>query len=369
MNFKEHENNQYTKEKDIVERYLVRIIQRYFEIENIHSKESVEAIIIESISRFNCIFGMDTEFIKSLNGKIGKIVLSIDSIGGEPIFEKNSAFNKDFGTAANTICEGNDDRLSNNREPIQHNHVQADFNRLKETLEQWDSIGEMHVHDNKSILDMLDYVSTNIQVDLLAVEHLRAAILDYEALTVCRSDEMESLYNNKMNYILRYIEDVILVLGDAQLAVQLSVNWLEKGIKYTDETLKEYSEKIQRALLGFPENQKIDLMQQVMLNTPKTLAEGEFSILTGNSSVTTYNTGVPINSKSRIRLYLRYDNEYGTNTVLLPFTYIDNGIKVVIQGGYSSDGTIVIKNNISGSMSGHISNLKVYYQITGITEV
>lgn len=33
----------------------------------------------------------------------------------EPAFTKNNAFNKNFGTAAGTVCQGNDSRLSNAR--------------------------------------------------------------------------------------------------------------------------------------------------------------------------------------------------------------------------------------------------------------
>ena len=47
MNLREHENNHFTKEKNEIEKYLLRIIQRYFDIENNLTKESVEAIIIE----------------------------------------------------------------------------------------------------------------------------------------------------------------------------------------------------------------------------------------------------------------------------------------------------------------------------------
>ncbi|NLD86758.1 MAG: hypothetical protein GX633_00670, partial [Clostridiales bacterium] len=38
----------------------------------------------------------------------------------EPVFTKNTAFNKNFGTAAGTVCQGNDSRLSNLREPVSH---------------------------------------------------------------------------------------------------------------------------------------------------------------------------------------------------------------------------------------------------------
>lgn len=38
----------------------------------------------------------------------------------EPAFTKNTAFNKDFGTVAGTVCQGNDSRLSDNRTPKAH---------------------------------------------------------------------------------------------------------------------------------------------------------------------------------------------------------------------------------------------------------
>ena len=40
----------------------------------------------------------------------------------EPAFSKNSAFNKNFGTAAGTVAQGNDSRLSDARTPTSHTH-------------------------------------------------------------------------------------------------------------------------------------------------------------------------------------------------------------------------------------------------------
>ena len=45
----------------------------------------------------------------------------------EPAFTKKTAFNKDFGTATGTVCEGNDARLSNARTPLAHTHKKADI--------------------------------------------------------------------------------------------------------------------------------------------------------------------------------------------------------------------------------------------------
>ncbi len=41
--------------------------------------------------------------------------VSLAQIGAEPAFTKNNAFNKNFGSAAGTVCQGNDARLSNSR--------------------------------------------------------------------------------------------------------------------------------------------------------------------------------------------------------------------------------------------------------------
>lgn len=42
------------------------------------------------------------------------------SIGAKPNFSENTAFNKNFGNSAGTVCEGNDERLSDQREPTAH---------------------------------------------------------------------------------------------------------------------------------------------------------------------------------------------------------------------------------------------------------
>lgn len=40
---------------------------------------------------------------------------SASEVGAEPAFSKNTAFNKNFGSSAGTVCQGNDSRLSNSR--------------------------------------------------------------------------------------------------------------------------------------------------------------------------------------------------------------------------------------------------------------
>lgn len=55
--------------------------------------------------------------------------------GKEPIISKNSAFNKSFGNTEGTVCEGNDSRLSNSRDPNPHVHQVNDISGLSGLLE------------------------------------------------------------------------------------------------------------------------------------------------------------------------------------------------------------------------------------------
>lgn len=45
--------------------------------------------------------------------------------GKEPAFSKNTAFNKNFGSSAGTVCQGNDPRLSDARTPTEHTHTKS----------------------------------------------------------------------------------------------------------------------------------------------------------------------------------------------------------------------------------------------------
>lgn len=50
--------------------------------------------------------------------------------GSEPSFSKNNAFNKNFGSAASTVCVGNDGRLSDARTPVSHSYAyHSDINQ------------------------------------------------------------------------------------------------------------------------------------------------------------------------------------------------------------------------------------------------
>lgn len=54
--------------------------------------------------------------------------------GKEPVIIKKTAFNKDFGTVSGTVCEGDDSRLSNDRNPLAHTHAITDITDLSTEL-------------------------------------------------------------------------------------------------------------------------------------------------------------------------------------------------------------------------------------------
>jgi hypothetical protein len=55
--------------------------------------------------------------------------------GKESVFSKNTAFNKNFGTTAGTVTQGNDSRLSDSRTPTSHTHSITDVTGLQSALD------------------------------------------------------------------------------------------------------------------------------------------------------------------------------------------------------------------------------------------
>ena len=68
------------------------------------------------VSKFFRIVANNDSIMATFDGSEEKVLkLTPGMSGSEPAFTKNTAFNKNFGTAAGTVCQGNDGRLSNAR--------------------------------------------------------------------------------------------------------------------------------------------------------------------------------------------------------------------------------------------------------------
>lgn len=124
MNIEKKNNNIYTKELDTMDAYLLNIIKRFFQNDVETINNSAEAIILEAVTRAKKEIRLDGRYgVSSINDRSGAVTITAGDIGAEPvILEKHTAFNKDFGTEEDTVCEGNDPRLSDARVPLEHTH-------------------------------------------------------------------------------------------------------------------------------------------------------------------------------------------------------------------------------------------------------
>lgn len=82
------------------------------------------SVIIEDITEYqqegdtlgaNDMNSIGTEVNSHISNKSNPHGVTASQVGAEPAFSKNSAFNKNFGSGAGTVCQGNDSRLSNAR--------------------------------------------------------------------------------------------------------------------------------------------------------------------------------------------------------------------------------------------------------------
>lgn len=65
--------------------------------------------------------------------------------GKEPVFSKNTAFNKNFGSTVGTVCQGNDVRLSDARTPLAHSHTISDVTGLQTALDSKATSTHSHI--------------------------------------------------------------------------------------------------------------------------------------------------------------------------------------------------------------------------------
>lgn len=283
MSLEQHEDNRFTKERDEVEKYLLRIIQRYFDIENVYTQESIEAIIVESLTRYKqSIFHEKGGFLFSLNQRTGHITLTIRDIGGEEAFDKQAAFNKDFGIEADTICEGNDPRLYDDREPSEHKHEIIDVNGLKERLEKIIPSNKAHVHKNKDILDMIKYTGTRTEIDLILLESLKNAVNNYYKNLQYYQQEEKNITNKAIEELDACITIINNELEYAKSLVENAVTWLEDAYKYTDNQVELFKSKFIRLLLKYMTKEDVQLLKDYFSNVYYMISEGEITIPNGD---------------------------------------------------------------------------------------
>lgn len=235
----EKKNNYYVKELDNIERYLLRIVKRYFDIEELNNKDTINAIITEAMNRYKNTIIYERSGVDALNDKAGIVNINIHSLGGEKAFDKKTAFNKDFGTEADTICEGDDPRLSDKREPTPHNHLIKDVNQLREILDALKkeiTKYSKHLHTNLQVLDKIIYTGTREQIDLIELEQLMPIILPLLQLLTIRKTELRATYDTYEEII----RNMIIEFEDIKKYIRYLDSELKKKLnKYTDDKIIE----------------------------------------------------------------------------------------------------------------------------------
>ncbi len=176
--FTEKRNNFYEKQPDLVDLYLMRIIERFFSTAKLNSLAVRNAIISEAMARYKATLNYKDKGVRSFNGKEGIVWFTLYSLQIEPAFTKRTAFNKDFGTKAGTICKGNDKRLADKRIPLKHSHKLKDVPDFAEQIKAMNQevarYGH-HLHLNENIINSLAFSGT--EIDLIRVEQLQSEII------------------------------------------------------------------------------------------------------------------------------------------------------------------------------------------------
>ena len=106
-------------------------------------------------------------------------------IGAEPAFTKNTAHNKNFGSTAGTVCEGDDSRLSDARTPVSHNH---DDRYYTETETDTLLAGKADTSHNHAASEITSGTLADARVAQSNVTQHQAAI-DHDQLTNFSADE------------------------------------------------------------------------------------------------------------------------------------------------------------------------------------
>ena len=284
MALKEHDNNILIKEyNDPVERYLRRIIQRYFQIENDISQESKEAIIIQAYTRLKeYINALDRKYILCLNEKSGAIDLTIRDLNGEESFEKNTAFNKDFCAdgieEADHIVSGDDSRLSNARIPLAHTHEIEDIIGLRELLEEYHLInGGFHLHTNFSILEMLIYTGSMISIDLLLLEDLEGKVNK----AVEKFTETNEYFVNTAQKYINQLQNIFTAVYNRLNYIDTNIDsWIKNFVQdsnlYTDNKSFEIKNQIRVFLKHYLSKEEYDLLERKLNQAIKLVHQGEF---------------------------------------------------------------------------------------------
>lgn len=283
MEFKEDKNNYYSKELNNLDRYLLRIIKRYFDLEEINNTASINAIITEAIARYKASIVYEQSLVAILNNKFGIVNININDLNGEKVFEKCTAFNKNFGNTKDTICIGNDNRLYDKRKPIKHHHKITDVTDLTKILD--DIKKELskycyHLHTNMEILNKLKYTGTNTQIDLIKFESLGSIANMLLNTLEIKINQLIAIYDSNepiVNDLLKQIYSFIQTLSDyAESSDNYIKDYLMNYVKEKENELDVIKENIS---ITYPNKNNLNILANTINNTMLLIDSQDCTIL------------------------------------------------------------------------------------------
>lgn len=281
MRMEELSEARYLKRADSVESYLLGLIQEYFQKTGTTPQGSMENIIEKCVARMSEDLEYDGVGVTGIflpgdtEARTGSVSITLDDLNGEPkIYPKKTAFNVDFGDMMNTACEGNDPRLSDAREPLEHHHTLDDIQGLNGKLSTIDgkvsrALSLAHDHDNIAILNKIVYTGYKDTVDLAdieksddrfrnEIERVQNVVNDYNTSDESRKQE-----------ILDALNGVSGSTGSIQTFVEQSNDThLEEAKAYVDEKCTEANQQITMMLTEYAKNEDITrIMNELLSNT------------------------------------------------------------------------------------------------------
>lgn len=317
------------KVKTPVEKHLIRIIERYFKLQEEYTQEDIESIVQEAYTRLKRWMLQYKDFIFALNSKTGHLKIDISSFGGEEAFDKNTAFNKDFGTAHDTVCVGNDPRLYDARNPLSHRHEIADIPGLESILEslrvQESVLNTAHAHRfmdidaisnelHATLLDRLVWIDkTTTQNPSLYPDKIDLALLGSVSVMVQQLMDQLEFYKNEVKiYEIEATQRIEEIENENEQLIynfieleDLVDQWNVNVFDYLDEILKIGTENIKKEIINMINPYYVmDLWEDALLK----LANGDRFLYQGTADIVDKNDKVLF-------------SEYKTRPVIDTFIY------------------------------------------------
>ena len=390
MRMEELADSMYIKQTDAVEKYLLNLVQEYFKSSGLASSTSREYIIKRAVERMKEEMEFDQLGVLSITlpdgiKRTGAVTITLEDLLGEPaIVPKRSAFNVNFGAEQNTACEGNDPRLSDKRDPLEHKHEISEINGLEGILSTITGKiervnGFLHEHKNKSVLDILVYTGNKSVIDLADLENIE--------------EKIKKIVQDIENDITEYRNDIQTKVTQINAEIQTVRTEIESIKQYILDTNKQYFEqskayadtKINDAIADI-DNKLMDYTKKTELNPILDLASSVYTLvgsmeipLSNAANLKEYDADVSIaqdildelNTRmqrlqdAQIELLLEYSDSSNLMRSNTPHVIIDdNAINGTLQTGIVFDNnTVHISISCESNIPDYIINSKIILNI------